>query len=118
MKEEVSRKNDAHKAMCQNMDCGGVGIQVMAEIYQKVLDGFGMPAEWPLRTVVPFFKGKDNIRNCSCYRAEKLFENGMKVVERCQKRLRRIVTVDETQFDYMPERGTIDSVFILRRASC
>ena len=25
---------------------GGVGIQVMAEICQKVLDGFGMPAGW------------------------------------------------------------------------
>ena len=24
---------------------GGVGIQVLAEIFQKVLDGFGMPAE-------------------------------------------------------------------------
>ena len=27
----------------------------------------------------------------------------------------RIVTVDEIQFGFMPERGTIDAVFILRR---
>ena len=32
-----------------------------------------------------------------------------------RKRLYRIVTVDEMQFEFMPERGTIDSVFILRR---
>ena len=61
---------------------GGVGIQVMAKICQKVLNGFGMLAEWALNTVVPIFKGKGYIRNCSCYRAVKLLEHGMKGVER------------------------------------
>ena len=46
---------------------GGVGIQLMAEIYQKVLDGFGMPVEWALSIVVPVFMGRGDIRNCSCY---------------------------------------------------
>ena len=31
---------------------GGVGIQVMAEICQKVLDGFRMPDEWALSIVI------------------------------------------------------------------
>ena len=44
---------------------GGVGIKVMAEICQKVLDGFGMTVECALGIVVPIFKGKGNIRNCS-----------------------------------------------------
>ena len=40
----------------------------------------------------------------------------MKVVERVlEKRPRRVVCVDEMQFGFMPERGTIDAVFILRR---
>ena len=40
----------------------------------------------------------------------------MKVVERLlEKRLCRIVTVNLMQFGFMPERGTIDAVFILRR---
>ena len=48
--------------------------------------------------------------------AIKLLEHGMKVVERVfEKMLRRIVSVDEMQFGFMPERGTIDAVFILRR---
>ena len=46
---------------------GRVGIQAMAEICQKVLDWFGMLAEWALNIVVPNFKGKGDIRNCSCY---------------------------------------------------
>ena len=40
----------------------------------------------------------------------------MKVVERVlEKRLHIIVYVGEMQFGFMPERGTIDAVFILRR---
>ena len=32
----------------------------------KVLVGFGMPAELALGMVVPIFKGKGDITNCSC----------------------------------------------------
>ena len=42
----------------------------------------------------------------------KFLKHGMKVVER---RLRRIVSVDEMKFGFIPERGTTDAVFILRR---
>ena len=61
---------------------GEVGIHVMAEIFQRVKDGFRMPVEWALSTVVPIFKGKGDIKNCSCYRAMKHVEYEMKVVER------------------------------------
>ena len=95
---------------------GGVGIQVMAEICQNVLDGSGMPAEWALSIVVPIFEVKGNISNCSCYRAVKFLEHGMKLAERVLgKRLCRIVSVNEMLFYSMLERGTIDAVFILRR---
>ena len=55
-----------------------------------------MPAEWTLSMAVQIFMGKADMRNCSCYCATKLLEHGMKVVERkLEKRLHRIVTVDE-----------------------
>ena len=66
--------------------------------------------------MVPIIKGKGDIRNCSCYRAVQLLEHGINVVERVlAKRLHRIVHVDEMQLGFIPERGTIDAVFILRR---
>ena len=75
-----------------------------------------MPVEWALSIVVPIFKGKGDIRNCCCYRAVKFLEHDMKVMKRVlEKRLHRIVPVDEMQFDFMPERETNDAVFILRR---
>ena len=64
----------------------GVGIQVMAEICQYVLDGFLMPVEWALSIVVPIFKGQGDIRNFSCYRALTFHEHSMKVVERMLKK--------------------------------
>ena len=44
-----------------------------------------MPAEWA-SIVVPIFKGKGNIRNCSCHRSVKLPEHGMKIVESVLKK--------------------------------
>ena len=34
-----------------------------------------MPVEWALSIVVPFFKGKGDISDCSCHRAVKLCEH-------------------------------------------
>ena len=85
---------------------GGVGIQVMAEICQRVLDIFGIPVVWAPSIVVPIFKGNCDIRNCSFYRAVKLREHGRKVVKGCLKKmLCRIVSVDEMSFGFMPERN-------------
>ena len=75
-----------------------------------------MPVDWALGIVVPIFKGKDDIRNCSYYRTVRLLEHGMMVLEMMfEKRFCRMVTVNEMQFGFMPVRGTIDAVFILRR---
>ena len=66
--------------------------------------------------MVPIFKGNGDIRNCSCYRDVKLLEHGMKVVERVfEKRRHRMMSDDEMLFGSMPEIGTIDAVFVLRR---
>ena len=58
-----------------------------------------------LSIVVLFFKGKGDIWNCCFYRAVLLLEHGMKVVESVlEKRLHRIVTVDEMQFGLRVEQ--------------
>ena len=37
------------------------------------------------------------------------------VVEILEETLRKIITIDDMQFGFMPGKGTIDAVFILRR---
>ena len=51
---------------------------------ERVLDG--MPVELALNIVIPIYSRKGDIRNCSCYRAVKLLEHGMKVVEKVFKK--------------------------------
>ena len=38
----------------------------MDEICHRVLNGFAMLVEWALDILVPIFKGKGVIGNCSC----------------------------------------------------
>ena len=55
--------------------------------------------------MVPIFRGKGDLRNCSCNRTVKLLEHDMKVVEMVlAKRHCRIMSVDEMQFGFMPEK--------------
>ena len=75
-----------------------------------------MPVSWAPRIVVPIIKSEVEIKKCSCYRAVTITEHGMKMAERVlEKRLCRIVSVDEMQFGFMPDGITINAVFILRR---
>ena len=95
---------------------GDLGIKVMVELCQRVLDGNGMPPEWATSVVVPIFKGKGDAMSCGAYRGVKLLEHAMKLVERVlEKRIRKLVVVDDMQFGFMPGKGTIDAVFLLRR---
>ena len=94
---------------------GDIGIDVMVELCQSVLDGRGMLDEWALSVVVPILKGKGDAMNCGAYRGVKLLEHAMKIVEKVlEKRLWHMVRVDEMQFGFMPGKGTIDAEFILR----
>ena len=95
---------------------GQVGVEVMTELCQKVLDGAGMPDEWKTSVMLPIFKRKGDIRSCASYRGVKLLEHGMKVVERVlEKRIRGMIALDDMQFGFMPGRGTIDALFVVRR---
>ena len=93
---------------------GEIGMDVMVELCQSLLDG--MPDEWALSVVVPIFRGKGDAMSCGAYRGVKLLEHAMKIVEKVlQSRMRCMVKVDEMQLGFMPSKGTIDAVFILRR---
>jgi len=54
--------------------------------------------------------------NCESYRGVKLLEHGMKIVKRVlERRIRSLINLDETQFGFMPGKGTMDTLFIVRR---
>ena len=50
------------------------------------------------------------------YREVKLLEHAMKIIERIQKRqVLTLINVNKMQFGYMPRKGTVAVIFIVRR---
>ena len=52
--------------------------------------------------------------NCGMHRGVKLLEHATKIVEKVLEKT-LTVTIDGMQFGFVPGKGTIDAVFILRR---
>ena len=92
-----------------------VGNDMMMKLCQRVLDGKGVLEDWNTSVMVPIYKGKGDVRNCSVYRAVKLLEHGRSLKGYWRKGLRALVEVDDMQFGFMPGRGTIDALFIVKR---
>ena len=92
------------------------GKQVILKIANEILDGKDMPHDWRTSKVVPICKKKGSVMDRASYRGLKLLEHGMKVVERLlEKRLRRLVKVDQMQLCFIPGRSTVNAIFILKR---
>ena len=95
---------------------GEIGVKVMMELCQSVLDDRGMPDEWKTSVIVPIFKGKSDVISCRSYRGVKLLEHAMKIVDRVlETRIRTLVNLNEMQFGFMPGKETLDAIFIVRR---
>ncbi|XP_014786440.1 uncharacterized protein LOC106880826 [Octopus bimaculoides] len=91
---------------------GEIGIVVMLELCQGVLDGRGMSDDWAPSVVVPIFK----VMSCGAYRGVKLLDHAMKIVERVlERRIQKTMDVDKMQFAFMPGKGIMDAMFIVRR---
>ena len=95
---------------------GEIGVKVMMELCQHILDEREMSDEWKTSVIVPIFKGKGNVMSCGSYREVKLLEHAMKIVERVlERRIRTLVNLNKMQFGFMPGKGTVDAIFIVRR---
>ena len=85
----------------------------MTKIYNHVVREGAMPREWELSTLIPIYKDKGDPIECGSYRAIKLLEHGMKVLERVlERKLRMKVNM---QFGFMSGKGTVDVIFIVRQ---
>ena len=60
---------------------GKKGIKRLTELCNQVVREGAIPREWELSTLIPIFKGKGDPMECGSYRAVKLLEHGMKVLE-------------------------------------
>ena len=75
-----------------------------------------MPSDWKRSILVPLYKGTADPMECGSYRAIKLLEHAMKVMERViEDRIREQTHIDEMVFGFRPGRGTTDAIFVVRQ---
>ena len=66
--------------------------------------------------IVPIFKGKGDVMSCGSYREVKLLKHAKEIVERVLKRrIRTLVNLNKLQFGFIPGKGTVEAIFIVRR---
>ena len=88
----------------------------ITDLCNDIIDEGCIPSDWKRSILVPVFKGKGDPMECGSYRAIKLLDQGMKVMERVlESRVREQVHVDSMQFGFMPGKGTTDAIFVLRQ---
>ena len=75
-----------------------------------------MPEEWRRSILVPILKNKGDAQSCTNYRGIKLMSHTMKFWERViEHRLRRVTSVTQNQFGFMPERSTMEAIFLIQQ---
>jgi len=75
-----------------------------------------IPAYWKSSVLIPVYKGKGDPLECGSYRAIKLLEHPMKVVEKViEKRVGKQVKIDGMQFGFTSGKGTTDAIFVARQ---
>src|SRR3954470_20176774 len=95
---------------------GEVEVQWLTRLFNRIFETRKMPDAWRHSIVVPIYKNKSDIQNCTNYRGIKLMSHTMKLWERIiERRLRSITSITENQFGFMPGRSTIEAIFILRQ---
>ena len=95
---------------------GGFGSRWMTDLIKNIVKEDCIPDDWRKSILKPVYKGKGYPRVCVSYRAIKLLEQPMKVLERVlEKRMSYQVSIDNMQFGFMPGKGTTDAIFIMRQ---
>jgi Reverse transcriptase (RNA-dependent DNA polymerase) len=75
-----------------------------------------MSDEWRRSILIPIFKNKGEIQSCTNYREIKLMSHTVNLWERViEHRLRKLITVSKNQLSFIPERSTMETIFLIRQ---
>ena len=95
---------------------GGFGTRWMTDLINNIVQEGCIPDDWRKSILVPVYKVKGDPLVCSPYRAIKLLEQPIKVLERVwEKKIICQVSIDKMQFGFMPGKGTTHAIFIMRQ---
>ena len=95
---------------------GGMGCDFLCWLFNELLRGEKIPDEWRESVMIPIYKNKGDVQDCSNYRGIKLMSHTMKIWERIiDRRIRSEVEICDQQFGFVAGKSTTDAIFALRR---
>ena len=95
---------------------GDRAIVWLTKLFNLIFRSNKMPEEWRRSILVPIFKNKGDVQSCTNYRGIKLMSHTMKLWERViEHRLRRVTSVIQNQFEFMPGRSIMEAIFLMRQ---
>ena len=95
---------------------GDMGASMIRDLAAAIIRDGKVPSDWEQSFIVCLYKGKGDALERGNYRGLKLTEQVMKILERIVDGLiRQLVSIDDSQFGFVPGRGTTDAIFVVRQ---
>ena len=93
-----------------------MGTSMIHDLAAAIIRDGKVPSGWEQSFIVCFYKGKGDALERGNYHGLKLTEQVMKVLKRIVDGLiRQLVSINNSQFGFVPGRGTIDAIFVVRQ---
>ena len=91
-------------------------LTVISQLVNQIIYEENILQDWKDSVIINCYKGKGNATDPGTYRALKLLEHVMKVLEHVLGSLTRSqVDINNIQFDFMPGCSTTDAIYILQQ---
>ena len=95
---------------------GDMGTSLICDLAVAIIRVGKVPSDWEQSFIVCLYKGKGDALDRGNYRGLKLTEPVMKVLERIVDGLtRQVVSINDSQYGFVPGRGTTDAIFVVRQ---
>ena len=89
---------------------------MICDLAAAIIPDGKVPSDWEHSFTVCLYKGKGDALERGNYCSLKLTEQVMKVLERIVDGLiRQLVSIDDSQFGFVPGRSTTDAIFVVRQ---
>ena len=95
---------------------GDVGVNMIRDLATAIIRDGRVPTDWEKSFIICLYKGKGDALDRGNYRGLKLTEQVLKILERIVDGcIRQMVSIDDSQFGFVPGRGTTDAIFVVRQ---
>ena len=93
-----------------------MGASMIPDLAAAIIRDGKVPSDWEQSFIVCLYKGKGDSLERGNYHGLKLTEQVMKILERIVDSLiRQLVSIYDSQFGFIPGRGTTDAFFVVRQ---